>query len=279
VGQSGYAASLDNTGNVPQTQLGNVVFVGNNYVLTGYCQSTVGSSNVLYYLEPTSGSNSNNCSSTTVGAEMPVSSAGTAKNLYVNAVHAGSNASNIILYVNGVATTLQCSIATSTSCFDVTDTVVLSQGSTWSLRYAPGGVSDTAQGMRASFQVAVSSGYTQYGWCPGTVGTANALYVLLPPSPAFACTGTGATEQPIATSGTATNLYVNASAAGNHTSTVTLYINGVATALTCSIATAATCSDQLDEVPFNAGSTWSIRYATGGTSDTASDIHASFQVF
>jgi hypothetical protein len=279
VGQSGYAASLDNTGNVPQNQLGNVVIVGNNYVLTGYCQSNVGSTNVIYYLEPTSGSSSNNCASTTLGAEMPVPSAGTAKNLYVNAVNKGSNSSNVVLYVNGVATTLTCSIASAVTCNDTTHTVALAQGSTWSLRYAPGGTSDTAQGMRASFQVAVSAGYTESGWCPGAVGTASSIYVLLPSSPAFACTGTGATEVPITTSGTATNLYVNASAQGSHTSTVTLYINGVATALSCSIATAVTCNDSADQIPFNMGSTWSLRYTTGGTSDTAADIHAAFQVF
>jgi hypothetical protein len=210
---------------------------------------------------------------------MPITSGGTMRNLYVNANHAGSNASNVVLYVNGVATPITCSIASSTTCSDIVHTVTVSPGNTWSVRYAPGGTSDTAQGIHASFQVAVSSGYAELAWCPGTVGTASAIYVLLPSSAGYNCSNTVATEMPIPVTGTATNLYVNAGTAGSNASNVTLYVNGAATALTCSIGSTTSCNDQLHQIPFNAGSTWSLRYAPGAASDTAANINATFQVF
>jgi len=278
VASAGGVASLDTTGNVPATQLGNVTVVGNNYVLYGFCSGPSGGSNLTYFMVPGSTGTSTGCSNST-GIEMPIASAGTLKNLYVNAVHAGSNASNVVVYVNGVATGLTCSIDSGTTCSDTVHTANVSQGNTWSVRYAPGGTSDTAQGIHASFQVAVSAGYTELAWCPGTSGTSSAIYVLLPSSSGYNCANTLAAEMPIPVTGTATNLYVNAGTQGSNSSNVTLYINGVATTLTCSIATATTCNDQIHQIPFNAGSTWSVRYAPGGTSDTAANILVSFQVF
>src|ERR1700722_197063 len=271
-------ASLDTTGNVPANQLGNVMVVGNNYALFAFCSGNSGGSNSVFVLVPSSTGTSTGCSTTTA-SEMPIASAGTMKNLYVNSVHAGSNASNVVLYVNGSATAVTCSIASSTTCSDTTHTVAVSQGSTWSIRYAPGGTSDTAQGIHASFQVAVSSGYTEFSWCPGTVGTANAVYALLPVTSSYNCASTVATEMPIPVTGTATNLYVNAGTQGSNASNVTLYINGAATALTCSIGAATTCNDQIHQIPFNAGNTWSVRYAPGAASDTAANIQVTFQVF
>lgn len=116
-------------------------------------------------------------------------------------------------------------------------------------------------------------------YCTGTVGSAfPQTYILAPDGSSTGCGGTGIAETPLPIACTASKLYVTASAAGAvaGSGVITLYKNGTATSLTCTLGTGTTCNDLTDSVSFSAGDTKSIRIATGQGTDTTANPRASF---
>ena len=115
--------------------------------------------------------------------------------------------------------------------------------------------------------------------CTGTVGSAQTEYLNQ-----AACSGaTTATMQYIvANAGTLANLKVFSTAnvtGGSGKDVLTVYDNGSATALTCTIAgSAATCSDSTHSVTVAAGDVLTFQYVTA-TSDTAANVAAVVQIY
>jgi hypothetical protein len=116
----------------------------------------------------------------------------------------------------------------------------------------------------------------------GTIGTANATTYYLWPggtSPTLA-NSTSKPGVPVPAGCTARNLYVSAgtgpTSAGG---TVTLYHNGTAAALTCTLSSGSNvnCSDTTHTVSFGAGALWAIGVLTTQASDTTANVTASFQ--
>lgn len=68
------------------------------------------------------------------------------------------------------------------------------------------------------------------------------------------------------------HLYVNYSVAGVSTDTVTLFVNGAATSISCSPTSSSTCSDLTDTASISAGQNYSIRVSTHA-SDTLKNIN------
>jgi len=120
---------------------------------------------------------------------------------------------------------------------------------------------------------------TPAGFCTGTVGSAATEYLN-----GAACSGAStATYSWIATSaGELSDLYVYSSAAvvgGTSKDVLTVYVNGSATALTCTIAAAGTtCNDTTHGVAVVAGSVITFQFVTA-TSDTAANISASVGLY
>lgn len=119
-------------------------------------------------------------------------------------------------------------------------------------------------------------------YCGAAVGGGNGTtYVLNPAVNAnsFQCNQTAATELPMPYAATASKLYVNSGVAGavGGSGVVTVYKNGSATALTCTLGTSLTCNDTTHTVGFSAGDTWSVRVTTGQASDTTQSVKAQFQ--
>jgi hypothetical protein len=116
----------------------------------------------------------------------------------------------------------------------------------------------------------------------GTIGTANATTYYLWPggtSPTLA-NSTSKPGVPVPAGCTARNLYVSAgtgpTGAGG---TVTLYHNGTAAVLTCTLSSGSNvnCSDTTHTVSFGAGALWAIGMLTTQASDTTATVTASFQ--
>ena len=120
------------------------------------------------------------------------------------------------------------------------------------------------------------------GYCQGTIGTANATTYILAPfvnvANSNACTGTAAMEFPVPAPCIAKDLYVVATAAGAvaGSGVVTLYKNGSATTLTCTLGTGTTCNDTTHLPTFVAGDTYSLRVLTGQATDTTAGVRAAF---
>lgn len=120
-------------------------------------------------------------------------------------------------------------------------------------------------------------------FCASAVGTAAATtYVLAPYAQTTStCNATTVTEMPMPHVGTAKNLFVIASTAGKDATSgiVTLYANGSATALTCTLGTGLTCSDVTHTASFTpAGESFSVRVKTStlNSNDTTANIRVTF---
>jgi hypothetical protein len=72
-------------------------------------------------------------------------------------------------------------------------------------------------------------------------------------------------------------MYVNYTTAGVSTDTVTLYVNGTATLISCSPTSASTCSDLADSASILAGQNYSIRVLTHA-SDSLKNIDVTIQL-
>jgi hypothetical protein len=116
----------------------------------------------------------------------------------------------------------------------------------------------------------------------GTIGTANATTYYLWPggtSPTLA-SSTSKPGVPVPAGCTARNLYVSAGSGPTGAGgTVTLYHNGTAAALTCTLSSGSNvnCSDTTHTVSFGAGALWAIGVLTTQASDTTANVTASFQ--
>jgi hypothetical protein len=115
--------------------------------------------------------------------------------------------------------------------------------------------------------------------CTGTAGSAETEYLN-----GVACSGaTSATlRQVVVTPGTLASLQVFSSAnvvGGSGKDVLTVYKNGSATALTCTIAgAAATCSDTTHSVAVAAGDVLTFQFVSA-TSDTAANVTAAVAVY
>lgn len=123
-------------------------------------------------------------------------------------------------------------------------------------------------------------GGARLAWCIGTIGTGNGTtYFLAPAATATsACTATTGTETPTPIACTAKNLYAKVRTAGSAAGSgvITLNKGGVATAVTCTMGTATSCSDLTHTVSFSAGDNWSVTETTGQATDTSLDTKVSF---
>lgn len=128
-----------------------------------------------------------------------------------------------------------------------------------------------------------SGGSTSAGqvsaYCTGTVGTAETEFMNN-----AACSGatTSTARQIVAAAGTLANLRVFSSAnvvGGSNKDVMTVFKNGSATAITCTIAaSAASCADTTHSVAVAAGDVITFQFVTA-TSDTAANMAAAVQKY
>lgn len=117
------------------------------------------------------------------------------------------------------------------------------------------------------------------GFCTGVAGSAETEYLN-----GVACSGatTSTYRYNVATPGEVANLRIYSSAnvvGGTNKDVLTLYKNGVATSLTCTIAAAAaTCSDTTNGVSVTAGDVLTFQFVTA-TSDTAANLSAAVGIY
>jgi hypothetical protein len=117
------------------------------------------------------------------------------------------------------------------------------------------------------------------GFCTGTAGSAQTEYLN-----GAACSGatTATFSYTVATDGELANLHVNSSAAvvgGTGKDVLTVYKNGAATSITCTIAASGTsCADTADGVATKVGDYIQFQFVSA-TSDTAANISASLGLF
>lgn len=117
------------------------------------------------------------------------------------------------------------------------------------------------------------------GFCTGTVGTAQTEFLN-----GVACSGatTSTYAYTVATPGEVANLRVTSSAAvvgGTSKDVLTVFKNGVAASLTCTIAASGTtCSDTTNGFTVTAGDTLTFQFVTA-TSDTAANVSASVGIY
>lgn len=116
-------------------------------------------------------------------------------------------------------------------------------------------------------------------FCTGTAGSAETEYLN-----GAACSGatTSTARQIVSTIGTLTNLQVYSSAAvtgGTGKDVLTVYKNGSATAVTCTIAAAGTtCSDTTHSVNVVPGDVLTFQFVSA-SSDTAANVAASVGIY
>ena len=124
-------------------------------VVVAFCLGTVGTTSGTFVLTPGTSITNANCSGTTTAVEMPMPYACTAKNLYVVAGTGGNNGTGsgiTTLFKNNSATSVKCTVGTSTSCHDISDSITLSAGDRWSIRTTSNGAGETLANVRAAFQ-------------------------------------------------------------------------------------------------------------------------------
>lgn len=120
-------------------------------------------------------------------------------------------------------------------------------------------------------------GQTISAFCTGTVGSAQTEYLNT-----AACSGatTLTATRVVTTPGTLWGLQVYSSAAvvgGSAVDVATVYKNGTATAITCTIAASGTtCSDLTHSVATAVGDVIAVKFVTA-TSDTAANVSASIE--
>lgn len=118
------------------------------------------------------------------------------------------------------------------------------------------------------------------GWCGGTGTSSATLALYLLGSITTGCTGTVSNTGAFlaAHGGTFKNLYVFAGTGGVNSSSgvVTLYDNGVATTLTCTLGTGTSCNDTTHTPLGIAGHLYTLRFTTQA-SETLANIAATFE--
>lgn len=140
--------------------------------------------------------------------------------------------------------------------------------------YSGGEWFNSGSGSSSSAAVTAPSGF-----CTGTTGSAETEFLN-----GAACSGatTSTFRYTVVTAGELANLRVFSSAVavgGTNKDVLTVFKNGVATAITCTIAAAAaTCSDITHSVAAAAGDTISFQFVTA-TSDTAANISATVGLY
>ena len=127
--------------------------------------------------------------------------------------------------------------------------------------------------------IGTSPGRTVSSFCTGSLGSAETEYLN-----GAACSGatTATFSSVVATYGTIYGLYVNAGTAvtgGTSKDVLTLYKNGSATTITCTMAASATtCSDTTHAVSTIPGDYLQFKWVTA-TSDAGANVSASVTIF
>ncbi len=118
----------------------------------------------------------------------------------------------------------------------------------------------TVTGLSAA---AVENGVPISAYCSST--SPSGTFALVPGGTASSCTTSTAIPVPIPYACTAGNLYVVAGVSPTSTAAVTLYKNGSASALTCTLTNpATTCNDTSHTVSLIAGDLWAVEGAGDG---------------
>lgn len=115
--------------------------------------------------------------------------------------------------------------------------------------------------------------------CAGTFANSNTVW-LFPGAGVTACTGVNGVETPVPFGGTLKNLYVKVGVTGVNASSgaTTVFVNGSATSITCTIGnTLTTCNDPTRTATIAAGSTLSIRVTTQA-SETLANMRVGLQL-
>lgn len=115
----------------------------------------------------------------------------------------------------------------------------------------------------ASVGGAVSQGLVLQFTCSGTAASSNTIYLNGQICGTASGTNNAQFTLPFQSgSYTFMNMYVNYTHAGVATDTVTLYVNGSATSVTCPPTSGTQCSDLTDKASISSGQNYSIRIAT-----------------
>jgi hypothetical protein len=125
-------------------------------LVTAACTGAVGTGNgTTYPLVPYATQGGTSCSQTGSTQEMPIPATCTGKSLYVTASAAGATVGSgvVTVYYDGniPSSGPACTLGISTTCNDLTHTVAMSAGHTYSVRVKTGQASDTTANVRASF--------------------------------------------------------------------------------------------------------------------------------
>lgn len=197
----------------------------------------------------------------------PSAIAGTISNLVVNfptVLSTGSYA--LTLNVNGSATALTCTITSaSTSCTDATHNVSVAVGDILMWQSTPTGTPTVQAGvvqLSAVFN-STTPGESQLFICCTAPSTSTANYF------PFEANQNSATEANVSgvmpTNGVISKLNVKTKGTVAANYVATLYVNGAATALTCSFSTGTTCTDTTNSVSVSAGDLISLQGCPGTT--------------
>lgn len=205
---------------------------------------------------------------------MPI--AGTAQNLYMTAATGGPGTGNGIqwtLYKNQVATALTATMSgTATSASDLTDNVSVSAGDCLNWK-----------GIKIGTNVATSSYSSTFtGSNPdesfimglGAGSSTATVYYPIQGGGTLATSSESGTEESMPSAGTIDHLYLclgQGIGVGN-TMAVTLYKNGVATALSATVSNSTITNDLTHSVSVSAGDTLSMEVSTIGGAPTAVSV-------
>jgi hypothetical protein len=126
-------------------------FQADGRTIQGACTGTATSSSTLGLYGTGPNQTTTTCTSTTIGAGITATRPGTLWNLQVTASNAGVSASSGVVTVlkNGSATTITCTIGTSTSCNDGTHSVAIAAGDLISIEFTTQ-ATETLAGVKAS---------------------------------------------------------------------------------------------------------------------------------
>jgi hypothetical protein len=233
-------------------------------------------------------------STTETNVQMAAPSGASISNLYVvsSAVPGVGNTLVITLRDNTTSQVLTCTItAAATSCNDVTHTFTPLPGDLLDWQITPTGTVVITPNIQISASwgtppTGVNNNAVISALCIGVVGASSTLYMA--PFNAFSATSctTSATSAignglgfPAPWTGTLKNLQIVASTGGVNSSSgvFTVFLNGSATALTCTTGTAKTCSDLTHTVAITQGQGYSIRFTTQAA-ETLANVAATMQL-
>ena len=195
----------------------------------------------------------------------------------------------------GTPGNVSCTVAAAAhTCQDTTNTYTVPCAAgvcdimAWQVVPTTHAVSSTNLTIGSEIGTSANNGYVFDANCNGAVGTATTTTYTFGKFGSGAGSGaaTGgcnvtiaaSVAAPIPATCTAQKMYVNAGAAGANSGSgvVTLYHNGSASTLTCTLGTGLTCNDTTHTVSITAGDTYYIGVLTNATGDTTASLKVAF---